>query len=160
MECRPLHQTLAYKSLHLGKQFFKLCGVNTLRAVFPVGLLLIIVCGSELITGNFAMLTPGFFTGKIKWHVVLRCWGVVYVGNFVGSTAVSYFLAYQTELFSKEPWLSGVQDLAEAKVSLRWSSAFLSGIGCNWLVCLSVVMCVAAKTLTCKMVAIWFPIQV
>ncbi|KAH3743933.1 formate transporter [Pelomyxa schiedti] len=128
-------------------------------AVFPVGLLLVIGCGSELITGNFAAMIPGFYNRKLKWYEILIAWFIVYCGNFVGSIAMAYFLAYQTGLFIKDPWLSGVQGIAEAKVSMRFGQTFLSAMGCNFLVCLTIFMVTASKTMVCKVFVIWFPIM-
>jgi len=128
-------------------------------AVFPVGLILVIIAGSELATGNFAVLVPAFLNHKIKWYQLLTNWVTVYTGNFVGSLAVAYFWCYLTDMFAKDPWLKNVQGIAEAKTSASFGAMFLSGTGCNFLVCLAVYMAIAAKTLICKVAVIWFPIQ-
>jgi len=128
-------------------------------AVFPVGLVLVIIAGSELATGNFAVLVPAFLNHKIKWYQLLINWITVYSGNFIGSLAVAYFWAYLPELFAKDPWLKNVQGIAEAKTASSFGVMFLSGTGCNFLVCLAVFMAIAAKTLICKVAVIWFPIQ-
>eukprot|EP00727_Mastigamoeba_balamuthi_P001854 m51a1_g11666 hypothetical protein (308) ;mRNA; f:8270-9597 len=128
-------------------------------AVFPVGLMLVIIAGSELITGNFAVLMPALLNGRITWWQALNNFFWVYAGNLAGSVAYAYFWAYRPGLFNKDPWLSGVQGIAELKVSYGFGTAFLSGMGCNWLVCLAVLMATAGKTLACKVAVIWFPIQ-
>ena len=63
-------------------------------AVFPVGLMLVVIAGSELFTGNVGCITPACLSGRAKWTRLRRNWGVVYVGNFVGSLFVALFIAY------------------------------------------------------------------
>ncbi len=63
-------------------------------AVFPVGLMLVVIAGSELFTGNCGVITPSCLTGRARWQAMFRNWGVVYVGNFIGSIFVALFLAF------------------------------------------------------------------
>ena len=64
--------------------------------VFPVGLMLVVIAGSELFTGNCGLITPACLAGKAKWSGLLKNWVFVYIGNFIGSLFVAYFLAYAT----------------------------------------------------------------
>ncbi|MBN1642975.1 MAG: formate/nitrite transporter family protein [Anaerolineae bacterium] len=126
---------------------------------FPVGLMLVVIAGSELFTGNVGVITPSCLSGRAKWLGLLKNWGLVYVSNFVGSLFVAYFLGYLSNLFGKDPYLSGVVGIAEGKVALSFGQAFWRGVGCNWLVCLAVWLAVSAHDISGKVWGIWFPIM-
>lgn len=128
-------------------------------AVFPVGLMLVIIAGAELFTGNAATCIPAALSRRITWGAVARNWTLSYLGNFVGSLAVAYFLTYLTGLLLKDPWLSGIVGIAEAKTSQDFIVLLLKGIGCNWLVCLAVWLAVSADDVAGKVLGIWFPIM-
>lgn len=128
-------------------------------AVFPVGLMLVVIAGAELFTGNCAIIPTGCLAGKARWTGMFKNWGLVYLGNFIGSLFVAYFLAYATGLVAKDPWLAGTKAIAEAKVALPFWQAFWRGVGCNWLVCLAVWMAIASDDIVGKVWAIWFPID-
>ena len=128
-------------------------------AVFPVGLMLVVIAGAELFTGNCAIIPTGCLAGKARWTGMFKNWGLVYLGNFIGSLFVAYFLAYATGLVAKDPWLAGTKAIAEAKVALPFWQAFWRGVGCNWLVCLAVWMAIASDDIVGKVWAIWFPIM-
>lgn len=128
-------------------------------AVFPVGLMLVVIAGSELFTGNCGVIVPACLAGAARWKALLRNWGVVYVGNFVGSLFVALFIAYWTGIVNGGNLGSAAAAIAEAKVNLSWGAALLSGIGCNWLVCLAVWLAVAADDIAGKILGIWFPIM-
>jgi len=128
-------------------------------AVFPVGIIMIIIAGAELFTGNVGLITPACLTGAAKWKNLLRNWGVVYVGNFIGSLIFAYLIAYQSGLVQGNDLGTAVAAMAEAKVKLTWGQALLRGIGCNWLVCLGIYMTVAADDIASKILAVWFPIM-
>ena len=127
--------------------------------VFPVGLMLVVIGGSELFTGNCLLPPIALFAGETDRNGVLRNWGWVYLGNFVGSVFVAFFLSTLTGLFAAEPWQSFIIDLAEKKVALGWGAAFWRAVGCNWLVCLAIWMAIAAEDIVSKIFAIWFPIM-
>lgn len=126
--------------------------------VFPIGLLLVVLVGAELFTGNNAVLIPGFMLKKFRLRALLRNWSLVYLGNFIGALFFAYFLIYLTELSAVEPWRSAYVRIAETKVSMTWLVVFLRGVGANWLVCLAVWMGLSAKTVSGKIMALWFPI--
>ncbi|MEI6222034.1 MAG: formate/nitrite transporter family protein [bacterium] len=127
--------------------------------VFPVGLMLVVIAGAELFTGNTATLIPPLLSKTISWKGLLKNWGVVYISNFVGALFVAWAFAYGGKVFAQDPWLSSVKSIAVAKVSLDFTTLFLKAVACNWLVCLAVWMAIAADDIAGKIIAIWFPIM-
>ena len=128
-------------------------------AVFPVGLMLVVVAGAELFTGNNASCVPAVLSGKASWAGLARNWTVSYIGNFLGSIFVVFFLTYMTGLFASDPWLSSITGIAEAKVSQEFWPLFFKGVGCNWLVCLAVWLAIASDDVASKIFGVWFPIM-
>ena len=128
-------------------------------AVFPVGLILVVLLGAELITGNFAVLLFSWLNRRIRLWELLLAWLIVYLGNFLGSLAVAYFLGFLTDLFASQPYLTAVQAMAESKVNKDFGALVLLGVGCNWLVSLGVVLAMGARDVVGKIAIIWFPIQ-
>ena len=128
-------------------------------AAFPVGLILVVVLGAELFTGNNAFLMPQWMRkGCTTWDVVVN-WTVVYFGNFLGALFFVYCLVYLTGLFSPEPYHSAIIKVAKAKVSLPWLTAFTRGIGANWCVCLAIWLALSAKSSGAKMFGCWLPVM-
>lgn len=128
-------------------------------SVFPVGLILVVLAGSELFTGNTAISIPGVLNREIRWVSWIRNLTLSYAGNLLGSLFVAYFLTYQTHLLSAPPWLTGVQTIAKFKVSQSFWVLSLKGIGCNWLVCLAIWLAVSSDEVSGKIMGIWFPIM-
>jgi len=128
-------------------------------AVFPVGLMLVVIAGSELFTGNCGVITPACLTGAARWNALLRNWVFVYIGNFVGSVFVALFLAYWSGIINGGALGDASAAIAEAKVAIPFWPALLRGIGCNWLVCLAVWMAISAEDIAGKILAIWWPIM-
>ena len=128
-------------------------------AVFPVGLVLVVIAGAELFTGNTALWIPGLYKKRISWQSVWRNLTISYLGNFIGSLFVAYFLVYTTDLFNTDPWLSSVKTIAESKTQQSFWVLFSKAIGCNWLVCLAVWIATAATTVSSKVIGVWFPIM-
>jgi len=128
-------------------------------AVFPVGIMLVVIAGSELFTGNCGVITPAALKGTASWSGLLKNWVFVYIGNFIGSLFVAYCLAYLTGLATGEPYLSATQAIAEGKVSKTFIQLFFRGLGCNWLVCLGVWLAIASDDVTGKIWGLWFPIM-
>jgi formate/nitrite transporter len=127
--------------------------------VFPVGIMLVVIAGSELFTGNCGVITPSCLSGAAKWKGLLRNWGVVYVGNFVGSLFVALFLAYWSGIVNGGALGTAAAGIAEGKVSVGWGALILRGIGCNWLVCLGVWLAIASDDVIGKIWGLWFPIM-
>jgi len=128
-------------------------------AVFPVGLMLVVIAGAELFTGNTAVSIPGVLSGRILWFDWLKNLILSYSGNLAGSLFVAYFLAYQSHLLTSQPWLSFVINISQEKVSQHFWVLLLRGIGCNWLVCLAIWLAIASDDVTGKILGIWFPIM-
>lgn len=137
-------------------------------AVFPIGLMLVIVCGADLFTGNCLTLAAARMKGDISYGGVLRSGVYSYVGNFIGSLFVAYFLATASGLIfdtvklagtASMPWASSAVGIANAKCRLDFMEAFWRGVGCNWLVCLAVYAAMAAEDIAGKVIALWFPIM-
>lgn len=128
-------------------------------AVFPVGLILVVICGAELFTGNCLMVVP-LADGKINVKEVLKNWVVVYIGNFIGSVLIA-FLVFEAGVFTLNSGKLGgvVIKVASTKGNLSFGTAFASAIMCNFLVCLAVWGASAAKDVVSKVIIIWFPIM-
>lgn len=127
--------------------------------VFSGGLILVVVCGSELFTGNNLMLM-GVYEKKISVKQLLISWGIVYVANFVGSILIAFMVAKSGQLgFAGSMLGRATIKIACTKVSLSTSNAILLGIMCNWLVCLAVWGSTAARDIGSKIMAIFFPIM-
>lgn len=126
--------------------------------VFSLGLILVVVAGAELFTGNnlIVMATAG---GKVTLRALLRNWSVVYVGNFIGAFLTAAAMV-ATEQYTFDDGAIGGKALAIAahKTDLGFVQAFFLGVMCNALVCLAVWLCMSARTVTDKVMAIVFPI--
>jgi len=135
-------------------------GVTRLLAglVFTVGLILVVVGGAELFTGN-TLITMAFASKKVTFWQLMRNWGIVYVGNLVGSiaTALIVFLGKQYTFGSGSIGTTALS-IGEAKTSLGFIQAIALGIMCNCLVCMAVWMCYSARSTTDKILAIIPPI--
>jgi len=128
-------------------------------AVFSVGLMLVVIAGAELFTGNNLMLMSAL-DGRVPFSRVVYKWVVVYIANFIGSVLMAY-LMLSTGLWKGGNFLTGVTALkiANAKVNLLWGEAFARAILCNILVCLAVWMALASQRVIGRIFAIFFPIM-
>lgn len=123
---------------------------------FSLGLILVIVGGAELFTGNSLILLARA-ERAITTAQLLRNWGIVYAGNLVGSLGMA-ILVHQTGMLDGGEVARTAIGIAEAKMSLPADQAFFRGILCNVLVCLAVWMCFAAHSVSGKVAVIIFPI--
>ncbi len=128
-------------------------------AAFPVGLMMVVMAGAELFTGNNAYFMPNVLSKRQSWTAPLRNWALVYLGNFVGSIFIAYFLTHLTGVLSHEPWADAVQNVAIAKTSNPFFKTMLKGIGANWLVCLALWMGMSAQHTSGKILGIWWPVM-
>lgn len=128
-------------------------------AAFPIGLILVVVLGAELFTGNNAVLIPSMIKRHHGPGLTLRNWTLVYLGNLIGALAFTYFMVYRCGLTSADPWHAAAVKVAEAKVSMPWDVVFLKGIGANWCVCLAVWLALSGKTLLEKALGCWLPVM-
>jgi formate/nitrite transporter len=127
-------------------------------AVFGTGLMLVLIAGGELFTGN-TMILVGVLDKKVSIKAMLKNWLFVYVGNFIGSIFIAYMMN-ESGLFSSGDSMLGAVTIkiAAYKVGLTFTQGLFLGIMCNWLVCLAVWMAYGAKDMTGKILAIFFPI--
>jgi len=121
----------------------------------PFGLMMTLVTGAELFTGNTALVTTALLEGKASLGELIKSWSVSYAGNFVGSLALAAAVTAAGTLAGGGASVG----VAVAKTSLSFKAAFFRGVLCNWLVCMAVWMASMAKDLPGKIVAIWFPIS-
>lgn len=126
--------------------------------VFSLGLILVIVGGAELFTGN-NLIAMAWASHKVRTHQLLRNWVLVYFGNFIGAfaTAFGIYIARQW-MFDGYKVGATMLNIANNKVSLDFVPALMLGIFCNALVCLAVWLCFSARTTTDKILSIVPPI--
>jgi formate/nitrite transporter len=129
-------------------------------AVFALGLILVVIAGSELLTGNMAMLPVAILGRRASLAGLVRNFVPVLIGNIIGSIFVAYFLAVKTGVVTAEAPLKRLTEIATLKggTETDWQ-IFLRAIGCNWLVCLAVWMALGAEDIGGKVLAIFFPIM-
>ena len=127
--------------------------------VFSLGLILVVVGGAELFTGN-NLIVMAWANGKVSISALLRNWVIVYFGNFVGSigTAVLMFLTKQYTFGTNSVGIAALK-IGVAKVDLTFVQAIALGILCNGLVCLAVWLTYSARSTLDKIAAIIFPIS-
>ena len=140
-------------------------------AVFPVGLMIVVIAGSELFTGNVMFMTLGVLDGTASVGGLAKNWVISWIFNFVGALFVAYVLAYMGGITftaaakgsaaynSTAPFMAKAIGVAEPKVNMDFTVAVIRGIGCNWLVCLAVWLANASDDIIGKLVGIWFPIM-
>jgi formate/nitrite transporter len=132
-------------------------------AVFSLGLMLAIIPGSELWTGN-TLMTAAFLDKKITLPQVLRNWCWVYIGNLAGAVFLAWMIVSQSGIMDGAFGGTAIQ-IASAKVSSSVagqshnSAYFFRALCCNWLVCLAVLQAMAAQDIAGKILAIFFPIM-
>jgi formate/nitrite transporter len=141
-----------------------------LGAVFPVGLIITVLTGAELFTGD-AMLAPmAAFIHKISWAQVLTLWVFVYIGNFIGSVTWAYIMANGPFVTWNAAGAATITAFGTRAIAIMGAktgyvgmmgmySAFLKGIGCNWLVNLAILLGICADDAAGKFFGIWFPIM-
>lgn len=138
----------------LGQGLTKLLG----GLVFCLGLILVVVAGAELFTGN-NLLVMACVDQKITFKQLMNNWTIVFVGNFIGCLAIAV-LIYLSGHWAGESARVGAKALmiANAKVNLPFVQALTRGILCNALVCMAVWLCFAGRSSTDKLLSILFPI--
>jgi len=126
--------------------------------VFCLGLILVVVGGAELFTGN-NLIVMAWANGKVSGGALLRNWVIVYLGNFVGSigTAVLMFLTRQYTFGANSVGITALK-IGVAKVDLTFLQAIALGILCNALVCMAVWLTYSARSTIDKIFAVLFPI--
>ena len=131
-------------------------------AVFPVGLIIVVLAGSELFTGNVMFMTLGVLDGTADIGGLAKNWVISWIFNFVGALFVAYVLAFMGGIVPADPTnaiAAKAIAVSEGKVKLDFLTAMIRGIGCNWLVCLAVWLANASDDIIGKIFGIWFPIM-
>ena len=132
-------------------------GKLVFAALFPVNLLLILMSGGQLFTGNSASVPAALCEGLVSKGELVKSWVVSYLGNICGCGLFALAAAY-TGLLT-----GGTAELAAAtavkKCAGRFGPTLVKAVMCNWLVCMAVFLAGAANDLGGKMVGIWFPIS-
>jgi len=146
--------TLVTTDIGLGFGLGKLLG----GLAFSLGLILVVVAGAELFTGNALIIAPWLST-RVSGSALLRNWAIVYFANFAGALILVAIL-YHAQFWALNGYGVGANALmiASGKTSLAFIPALCRGILCNVLVCLAVWMCLSARSVTQKTLAIVFPI--
>ncbi|NHC15849.1 formate/nitrite transporter family protein [Motilibacter deserti] len=138
-------------------------------AVFSLGLMLVVIGGAELLTGNMALIPLAVLQKRVSLGRLSISLGMVLVGNLLGSLFVAYFLALKTGVIgthlspegsSGASTFTRLTAVSEGKAITEtdWQ-IFLRAVGCNWLVCLAVWLAMAADDIGGKILAIFFPIM-
>jgi formate/nitrite transporter len=138
--------------------------------IFPVGFVMIVLLGLELVTGSFAVLPVAQMDGKITLAMTLRNWSWAFVGNLIGSVLFAVLAWGALTMFGETP-AGPVGDrivaIADAKTlgyaahgGAGWAAAFVKAMLCNWMVCMGVVMGLVAQSTVSKIVAAWLPITI
>jgi formate/nitrite transporter len=129
-------------------------------SVFVLGLVLVVIAGSELLTGNMAMVPLALLGRRATMGRLAYNFTFVLIGNLIGSIFVAYFLAVKTGVVTAEAPLARLNQIATAKGATEGElQIFLRAVGCNWLVCLAVWMALGAEDIGGKVLAIFFPIM-
>lgn len=126
--------------------------------VFPLGLICIVIGGGELLTGNMMTLATSFFSRRIS--ITAFCKNLIIIGimNLIGAVFVAYFMGHLTGL-TEGSVLDTTVKAAQSKVNGSAFSAFVSAIGCNWIVGMAIWLSNASKDLSSKIGLLWFPIM-
>jgi len=127
--------------------------------VFCLGLILVVVGGAELFTGN-TLMVMAWAAGEVRLREMLRAWAIVYTGNFVGAVGTAALVFLSGQYLAGKGSVAGVAlNLALAKVTLSFDHALFLGILCNVLVCLAVWLAFGARSTTDKVLAVLFPVS-
>lgn len=124
-------------------------------AVFPLGLMLVVLCGAELFTGNCLLVAP-LLNKEIKLKGMLKNWGLAYIGNFIGAIIIALLVVY-SNTYGGNIGVAAVATVV-TKSELNFGVALLKGILCNMLVCLAVWMAFVTKSAAGKMLAVYMPV--
>ena len=128
-------------------------------SVFSLGLIMVILAGAELFTGN-SLMVVGWLERKLNFKALAKNWSIVYIGNLVGSLLIVYLV-----FFSGIWMINGgavgkyALSIAVTKANLNFWTALIKGIGANWLVCVAVWIAISGGTTMDKILGIYFPIM-
>lgn len=137
--------------------------------LFPVGFVILVLLGLELVTGNFALLPAGVMAGTVSVSRLLRNWGWVYLGNLIGSLlyAALFYLAITSWRTGNGGAVADLVKQAAQKKTLAyaalgpsgWGAAFVKAVLCNWMVTIGAMLALSSRSTVGKIVAMWLPIM-
>jgi formate transporter len=138
--------------------------------IFPVGLIMIVLLGLELVTGSFALVPLPFLQGEASGGAVVTNWSWVFLGNLIGSVAYGALIAIAlTDMGAIAPAGVAARIVAAAEAKTTGYAAFgfaglvtvfVKGILCNWMVCLAVVLAMSTTSTIGKIATAWMPVFV
>jgi len=138
--------------------------------IFPVGLVMIVLLGLELITGSFALVPLPWLRGEATASAVIANWGWVFLGNLIGSVAYGALLAIAlTDMGAIAPAGVAARLIAAAEAKTTGYEAFgfagmvtvfVKAMLCNWMVCLAVVLAMSTTSTVGKIATAWMPILI
>ena len=132
-------------------------------ALFPMGLMFIILTGTELFTSDCFYVSGAFYEKKASFIAMVKNWTLSWSINFLGALFIAYFIAYESGFIlekssGKMPWAAYIVNMANMKVSLTFYEVFLRGILANWLVCMAAYLAYTARSVPGKVIALWIPV--
>jgi formate/nitrite transporter len=137
--------------------------------LFPVGFVILVLLGLELVTGNFALLPAGVMAGSVRVTRLLRNWGWVYLGNMIGSVlyAALFYLAITSWRTGNGGAIADLLKQAAQKKTLAyvalgpsgWATAVVKAILCNWMVTIGAMLALISRSTVGKITAMWLPIM-
>lgn len=127
--------------------------------VFPVGLIIILLAGGELVTGNMMAVSAGLLDQKISLWNWLKNLLMITCANIIGAVFVALVFGHIVGITQNAEVAHKVNLLTQAKLNASFLQAFCSGIGCNWFVGLALWLCYGAKDSVGKILGIWFPVM-
>lgn len=126
--------------------------------IFTAGLIMVVLGGAELFTGNTTMLAAVVHR-RITLSSMLKNWVIVYICNLIGGVLIAVMVSYSGGLGAGDGMLGAMTvRIAAGKVNMNFGQALVSGIMCNWLVCMAVWLSTGAQTTVGKIFSIFFPI--
>jgi formate/nitrite transporter len=137
--------------------------------LFPVGFVILVLLGLELVTGNFALLPAGVMAGRVRLGKLLRNWAWVYLGNLIGSLlyAALFYLAITNWRTGNGGAIADLLKQAAQKKTLAymalgssgWATAMVKAVLCNWMVTIGAVLALISRSTVGKIAAMWLPIM-
>lgn len=129
-------------------------------SVFPIGLIVILLAGGELVTGNMMAVSLAAYAKQVSWWDFVKNLIIITFANFIGAVFVAYFFGYIVGLTHVGIFRDDLIHIAQSKVASPFIASFVSGIGCNWFVGLALWLSYGAKDAAGKIIGIWFPIMI
>lgn len=127
---------------------------------FPIGLIIILMAGGELITGNMMAVSAALLAKKIKFSELAKNWLIITLFNVIGAVFVAFVFGHFLGLTSAGIFKEEVIEVAHAKIAASPLQALVSGIGCNWFVGLALWLCYGANDAAGKFLGTWFPVMI